>query len=81
MEFQGLSLIGQKRPMDGAQFHTPRVGNADGGLIRNRVSIGPGFEQFARRCSEDCVNQFRKLAGEFASGSFIARRLASPVDD
>ena len=62
MEFQGLSLIGQKRPMDGAQFHTPRVGNADGGLIRNRVSIGPGFEQFARRCSEDCVNQFRKLA-------------------
>jgi len=30
MEFQGLPPIGQKRPMDGAQFHTPWVGNAGG---------------------------------------------------
>jgi hypothetical protein len=45
MEFYGLPPIGQKqrRPMDGAQFHSPWVGNAGGGLIRNRVSNGPGL--------------------------------------
>ena len=34
MEFYGLPLIGQKqiRPMDGAQFHSPWVGEAGGDL-------------------------------------------------
>ena len=38
MEFYGLPPIGQKqrRPMDGAQFHPPWVGNAGGGLERNK---------------------------------------------
>jgi hypothetical protein len=31
-------------------------------LIRNRMSIGPGLEQSARRYGEECVNQFSKLA-------------------
>jgi ATP-dependent exoDNAse (exonuclease V) beta subunit len=30
MEFYGLPPIGQKRPMDGAQFHSPWVGEAGG---------------------------------------------------
>jgi hypothetical protein len=34
MKFYGLPPIGQKqrRPMDGAQFHSPRVGEAGGRL-------------------------------------------------
>jgi hypothetical protein len=38
MKFYGLPPIGQKqrRPMDGAQFHFPQVGEAGGGLIRNK---------------------------------------------
>jgi hypothetical protein len=38
MEFYGLPPIGQERerPMDGAHFHTPWVGNAGGGLERNK---------------------------------------------
>jgi hypothetical protein len=40
MEFYGLPPIGQKqeRPMDGAQFHPPRVGEAGGRLNRNTFS-------------------------------------------
>jgi hypothetical protein len=34
MEFYGLPPIGQKRPMDGAQFHSPPVGEAGGRLKR-----------------------------------------------
>jgi hypothetical protein len=36
MKFYGLPPIGQKqrRPMDGAQFHSPRVGEAGGRLKR-----------------------------------------------
>jgi hypothetical protein len=36
LDFCGLPPIGQKqrRPMDGAQFHRSRVGNAGGGLER-----------------------------------------------
>src|ERR1700679_218031 len=39
MEFYGRPPIGQKqgRPMDGAQFHPSRVGEAGGKLIRNKV--------------------------------------------
>ena len=38
MEFYGLPPIGQKqrRPMDGAQLHSPRVGNTGGELQRNK---------------------------------------------
>jgi hypothetical protein len=38
LDFCGLPPIGQKqrRPMDGAQFHRSRVGNAGGGLERNK---------------------------------------------
>jgi hypothetical protein len=36
MEFCGLPLIGQERPMNGAQFHPSRVGNDGGGLQRNK---------------------------------------------
>jgi len=37
MEFKRLPPIGQrqKRPMDGAQFHSPQVGDAGGELKRN----------------------------------------------
>jgi len=34
MVFRGLPLIGQKRPMNGAQLHPLRVGNAGGELAR-----------------------------------------------
>jgi hypothetical protein len=34
IEFCGLPLIGQKRPMNGAQLHPSRVGNAGGGLLQ-----------------------------------------------
>ena len=42
MQFYGLPPIGQKqrRPMDGAQFHPPRVGEAGGKLIKNMVPVG-----------------------------------------
>jgi hypothetical protein len=38
MKFYRLPPIGQKqkRPMDGAQFYSPRVGEAGGRLIRNK---------------------------------------------
>jgi hypothetical protein len=36
MEFCGLPPIGQKRPMDGAQFHYPWVGEAGGGSDTRR---------------------------------------------
>jgi hypothetical protein len=40
MEFYGLPPIGQKqrRPMDGAQFHSPWVGNA-GGELKSRHTL------------------------------------------
>ena len=46
MEFYGLPPIGQKqrRPMDGAQFHSSWVGNAGGGLIRNKSKRGVVME-------------------------------------
>jgi hypothetical protein len=39
MEFYGLPPIGQKqrRPMDGAQFHSPWVDEAGGRLHKNRA--------------------------------------------
>jgi hypothetical protein len=39
MEFYGLPPIGQKqrRPMDGAQFHTPRVGEAGGRSLAMKI--------------------------------------------
>jgi hypothetical protein len=42
MKFYGLPPIGQKqrRPMDGAQFHSLRVGEAGGRLIRSRIPVG-----------------------------------------
>jgi RNA polymerase sigma-70 factor (ECF subfamily) len=42
MEFYGLPPIGQKqeRPMDGAQFHSPKVGEAGGELHREQRADG-----------------------------------------
>ncbi len=41
MEFYGLPPIRQKqrRPMDGAQFHQLRVGDAGGGLTGERWNL------------------------------------------
>ena len=45
MECYGLPLIGQKRPMNGAQFHLLWVGNAGGGL-KKAMDGAPGYRQF-----------------------------------
>jgi hypothetical protein len=42
MEFYGLPPIGQKqrRPMGGAQFHSPWVGEAGGGTQMKETGLG-----------------------------------------
>jgi hypothetical protein len=49
MKFYGLPPIGQKqrRPMDGAQFHSPRVGEAGGRL----KSIPQGLKPYSFHCT------------------------------
>jgi hypothetical protein len=46
MKFYRLPPIGQKqrRPMDGAQFHSPRVGEAGGGLKRNKNASSTKYD-------------------------------------
>jgi ATP-dependent exoDNAse (exonuclease V) beta subunit len=47
VEIHGLPPIGQKRPMDGAQFHSPRAGDAGGGLTADSDEFS--MQSLARR--------------------------------
>jgi hypothetical protein len=79
MKFYGLPPIGQRqrRPMDGAQFHSPRVGEAGGRLIRNMVPVGQCIAESPLRGDGKLASWRVMLDGEVSSH----RGSASPVDD
>jgi tRNA uridine 5-carboxymethylaminomethyl modification enzyme len=53
MECCGLPPIGQKRPMDGAQFHSSPVGEAGGGLGENAGALPAVLRNEARAVETD----------------------------
>jgi len=79
MEFQGLPPIGkkQKRPMDGAQFHSPRVGDAGGRLGRNKMQVQQNEE--SAWSSSDSHPSDRDKNVRWMGHSFIPRGWAMPV--
>ena len=75
MEFKRLPPIGQrqKRPMDGAQFHSPQVGNAGGRLGRNKMQVQQN-EESAWSSSDSHPSDKDKTSDGWGTVSFPAGR-------
>jgi len=79
MEFKRLPPIGQrqKRPMDGAQFHSPWVGNAGGRLGRNKMQVQQNEESAWSSSDSHPLDKDKNV--RWMGHSFIPRRWAMPV--